>query len=610
MDLRNWQQKIIDTFPLIIKQHRRFILKAPTGAGKTVLASEIIEKFYKGKKIIVLCHRLVLLEQLEKALSKKHKVRNLAVSETGSAFKNYDILLSTNIRAKDVLTDAVPKADLIIIDEAHRVSPNGRGYKRIISDFDKRGKDEARFMGLTASPERRTGDQRDQLSLAFETIIDCANIEDLIDEGVLVKPIYRSHFVHDLVLSDLDISSGDFPVAKLSPAIIKSSMIDYALWSYGEERVKLKTKPISAWFCADISVAEATLENIRSLGIEAAIVTAKTPINERMKLLALHESGEIEAMVSVGVLAEGWDNPYCNIIVHLRPTLSKVLWGQSVGRGLRSAPGKETCVIIDVSSNWSTFGPVEKLEWSLWSHRRSYMQFMNRFNWIGKQQEDEGADTVYLLCKNELPNKLRCSNIYKKDTYEDDTCPICGSYAAVDIYKDQKLDHGLNEHGLHKLFFDRVPKVFEEMDLSIWQSLGNTAWKNSNEKEQIFLAFCMAFQEVSGDPTQTESDYWDVALAAEASIRTYLVKKSIQIVKQHDFNLSYLADGMLVGKEIRTLQAHYGISLCGTVFSTHSLDENERKYQKAIRIAERLAVIGCSASDNLPYFKAADHLPR
>ena len=83
-----------------------------------------------------------------------------------------------------------------------------------------------------------------------------------------------------------------------------------------------------------------------------------------MKLLTSHEKGEIEAMVSVGVLAEGWDNPYCNIIVHLRPTLSKVLWGQSVGRGLRSAPGKKKCIVIDVSSNWSTFGQVEKLEWS------------------------------------------------------------------------------------------------------------------------------------------------------------------------------------------------------------------------------------------------------
>ncbi len=557
---------------------------------------------------MVLCHRLVLLEQLEKALSVKHKVQKLSVSDTGVAFKDYDILLSTSMRAKNVLADAIPKADLIIVDEAHRVSPNGRGYKRIIEAFDKHGKNTARFMGLTASPERRTGDQRDQLSLAFDAIIDCANIEELINEGVLVKPIYRSHFVHDLELKDIDITSGDFPVSKLAPAIIKSSMIDYALWSYREERERLQAKPISAWFCADVSVAEATLETIESYGIKAAIVTAQTPINERMKLLARHEEGEIEAMVSVGVLAEGWDNPYCNIIVHLRPTLSKVLWGQSVGRGLRSAPGKKKCVIIDVSSNWSTFGPVEKLEWSLWSHRRSYMQFMNRFNWIGQQQKDEEEADIYLLCKNELPNRLRCSHIYKKNAFKDDTCPVCGSYAAVDIYKDQKLDHGLNEHGLHQLFFDRVPKVYEEMDLSVWRSLGNTAWKNSNGREQVFLAFCMAFQEVSGEPTQTESEYWDVALEAEASIRKYLVKKGIQIVKQVDFNLAYLADGMLVGKEIRTLQAHYGISLCGEVFTSHSQDENERKYQKALRIAERLAVIGCSSKDNLPYFKAADHL--
>jgi superfamily II DNA or RNA helicase len=608
MPLRNWQKKIIDNFPAILSQHRRFILKAPTGAGKTVLASEIVERFYKGKKIIVLCHRLVLLEQLEKALGEKHKVRKLAVSDTGPAFEDYDILLSTNMRAKDVLADAVPKADLIIVDEAHRVSPNGSGYKRIIDDFDQHGKATARFMGLTASPERRSGDQRDQLSLAFDAIIDCANIEELIEEGVLVQPVYRPHFVHDLDLGGIDISSGDFPVAKLAPAIIKSSMIDYAIWSYYEERLKLSVRPVSAWFCADISVAEATLESIRKFGIEAAIVTARTPIDERMKLLARHESGDIEAMVSVGVLAEGWDNPQCNIIVHLRPTLSKVLWGQSVGRGLRSAPGKEKCIIIDVSSNWSTFGPVEKLEWTLWSHRRSYMQFMNRFNWIGQQHDGEVGGAVHLLCKNELSNGLRCSHIYEKDAHEDDTCPVCGFYAAVDIYKEHKLDNGLNEHGLHRLFFARVPKVYDEMDLSVWSSLGATAWKLANEKEQVFLAFCLAFQEVSSEPTQTESEYWDVALAAEARIRNYLVKNRIQIVKQGEFNLSFLADGMLAGKEIRSLQAHYGISLCGTVFRTHTQDENERKYQKALRIAERLAVMGCSSQDNLPYFNAADHL--
>ena len=608
MHLRNWQQEIIDQYPSIISKHRRFILKAPTGAGKTVLASEIVERFYKDKKIIVLCHRLVLLEQLERALSKKHKVRKLTVSDSGPAFEGYDILLSTNMRAKDVLADAIPKADLIIIDEAHRVSPNGTGYKRIIDDFDKKGKPEAQFMGLTASPERRTGDQRDQLHLAFDAIIDCANIETLIEEGVLVQPVYRPHFVHDLNLGSIDISSGDFPVAKLAPAIIKSSMIDYAMWAYMEEREKVGGKPVSAWFCADVSVAEATLERIKAAGIEAAIVTASTRINDRMKLLKAHEDGEIEAMVSVGVLAEGWDNPHCNIIVHLRPTLSKVLWGQSVGRGLRSAPGKEKCVVIDVSSNWSTFGPVEKLEWSLWSHRRSYMQFMNRFNWIGQQQDGDDGDKTFLLCKNELPSGIRCSLIYQKNAYKDDTCPVCGVYAAIDINKEQKLDATLTENKLHRLFFERVPRVYEEMDLSIWASLGRSAWRNANSKEQVFLSFCMAFQVVSGEATQTESEYWDGALKAEAEIRRYLVKNKIQVVKQSDFNLSLIADGMLAGTKIRTLQAHYGISLCGEVFKTEDREECERKYQKAIRIAERISIIGCSAQDNLPYFNASEYL--
>jgi hypothetical protein len=65
---------------------------------------------------------------------------------------------------------------------------------------------------------------------------------------------------------------------------------------------------------------------------------------------------------------------------------------------------------------------------------------------------------------------------------------------------------------------------------------------------------------------------------------------------------------MLAGTVVRALRANYGISLCGEVFENHTSAECERKYQKAIKIAERLAMIGCSSQDNLPYFNAADYI--
>ena len=65
---------------------------------------------------------------------------------------------------------------------------------------------------------------------------------------------------------------------------------------------------------------------------------------------------------------------------------------------------------------------------------------------------------------------------------------------------------------------------------------------------------------------------------------------------------------MFTGTKVRALKANYGISLCGEVFENHDSPDCERKYQKAIKIAERLAMIGCSSQDNLPYFNAQDCL--
>ena len=603
MKLRRWQQKVVDEFPDIINNYRKFILKAPTGAGKTVLASEIINRFYSNKKVVVLCHRIVLLEQLEKGLSNNHKVKKLGLSEEGKPFDTYDVLISTNLRSRNFLIKAIKDCDLLIIDEAHRVSPNGQAYKELLDQFDEFSRSESKLLGLTASPERRTGDQKDQLGLAFDAIIDCADIKELIKEGVLVPADYKSFFIHDLELEKMDISTGDFPVEQLSNAIIKSSMIDYACKIYMEQRKSINGKPISAWFCPDVLVAEETKRQVLKYDLKVELITAKTPIKERLVILEKHEKGELESLISVGVLSEGWDNPNCNIIVHLRPTLSKVFWGQSVGRGLRSSENKEKCVVIDVSSNFTTFGPVEKLKWKLWNHRKSYLEFKNRFNWISKEQFVENRDYTYLLCEGINKDDLRCSLVYKKKILSDQSCPVCQSYASTDLYKDNKIDKPKNDNSLHKVFFERVPKIFSDMNTNIWKNMESSAWRDANIYEKLFLSFCLAFDFVSGKSTNSENEFWNLTLQAEKKVRHFLYEREIVIPQQEEFIFTHLSDGLSKGRVIRPVQTNYGVSICGENFSKNTSDVNERKFQKALQVVERIAAMGVTNTEELPYYK-------
>ena len=88
----------------------------------------------------------------------------------------------------------------------------------------------------------------------------------------------------------MDISTGDFPIEQLSNAIIKSSMIEYAINIYLGETKKMKDKPISAWFCPDILVAEETKKQVADKNLNVELITAKTPIKERLEILKKHES--------------------------------------------------------------------------------------------------------------------------------------------------------------------------------------------------------------------------------------------------------------------------------------------------------------------------------
>ena len=212
--------------------------------------------------------------------------------------------------------------------------------------------------------------------------------------------------------------------------------------------------------------------------------------------------------------------------------------------------------------------------------------------------------TSYYLCDNKLTSGLRCSHIYRKDKFSDSGCPVCGSFSAIDIHKEQKMDSSVNDIGLHRLFFERIPQVYEEMNHNIWRTLGSTAWTGAEKQELIFLAFCKAFELVDGPPSNSDSEFWKITLDGEAALRKFLVENKIQIVKQEEFNHAILVDGLMHGKRIRALQSNHGILLCGQQFEALEEEELERKYQRALQIIERITVMGCSSQDNLPYFKA------
>ena len=104
--------------------------------------------------------------------------------------------------------------------------------------------------------------------------------------------------------------------------------------------------------------------------------------------------------------------------------------------------------------------------------------------------------------------------MYKKNLYKDHQCPICRSSACIDIHKEKLLDISVSDLNLHGMFFDRVPRISKELKSSVWQSLERQAWLTKNIEELTFLIFCKSFYYVSGEKTNSESEYWDLIINA------------------------------------------------------------------------------------------------
>lgn len=211
------------------------------------------------------------------------------------------------------------------------------------------------IIGLTGSPFRLS--KREFMSDVFQHQVLAETPGQMVEKERLVGCEYYA--VKGADLSGVHVVDGDFVNAEISelcsdPQVVKSAVDNYK---------KICPDRLFINFAVDVNHAKMLNQEFIDQGINAHIITANTPDHTRQKLFDELKNGEIQGLVSVGCLSVGFDVPNISCVILSRPTLSISLYIQQVGRGMRLAPHKTECIVLDQSGNVGRFGMIESLEY-------------------------------------------------------------------------------------------------------------------------------------------------------------------------------------------------------------------------------------------------------
>ena len=320
---------------------RRMLVCLPTGAGKTVIFSNLAE--LARRQVLVLAHREELLAQAREKIDRAMGGAGVVAIEQGaSRAPNSAKVIVCSIRSlhEERLARVMRGRDvgLVIYDECHHAAADDNlRVLRQLGAFDHGWT--GTLLGFTATTERGDGKGLDTV---FERIVYRRTLPEMIDDGYLV-PLrgYRISTAADLTR----LSSGglDFREDELSEAVDieeRNALVARTIQELARDRRTIV-------FCVTVNHARNLSRALNLVGVPAGIVHGMMPKEARAKALLDFREGRTHALCNVAVLTEGFDYPGVSCVAMARPTRSEGLYAQCVGRGTRLHPGKKDCLILD-----------------------------------------------------------------------------------------------------------------------------------------------------------------------------------------------------------------------------------------------------------------------
>jgi len=312
---------------------KKTLLVLPTGLGKTVTFSDLTKQLVsKGERVLIMAHRGELLDQ---AADKLFKVTGLkaAVEKADQTAKNsfYSVTVGsvqTLMREKRLQDFPQDYYDTIIVDEAHHILASS--YQKVLEYFS-----EAKVLGVTATADRT---DKKNLGEFFESLAYEYTLPDAIKNKYL-SPMKAMTIPLKIDLSGVSMSAGDFKASEVGSAL------DPYLYQIADEMVKNCSNRKTVVFLPLVATSKKFRDILNEKGFKAAEVNGDSM--DRAEILEDFDNGKYNVLCNSMLLTEGWDSPEVDCVIMLRPTKSRPLYVQCIGRGLRLAEGKEDCLILD-----------------------------------------------------------------------------------------------------------------------------------------------------------------------------------------------------------------------------------------------------------------------